>query len=168
MHKLMNRFNYLRRMEALAAVALPIIFILDWRKSDSGVHWPLGLLALLSVSYLLVQGSLYWQLKHKALSASAPLPRYFDRLFSVFKASNLLLFGGVILGFIVQIVGAGWNSKLAWPLGIFVFAVLEHINYYHYQLMYDTSGSVRYLWRNRRLRRAALGVDLNRRGSRNA
>jgi hypothetical protein len=73
----MNRFTYLRRMEALAAVALPIVFILDWRKSESGVHWPLWLSALLSVSYLLVQGALYWQLKQKALWASASLPSYF-------------------------------------------------------------------------------------------
>lgn len=168
MHKLMNRFNYLRRMEAFAALALPVVFILDWRKSESGVHWPIGLSALLSVSYLLLQGSLYWQLKQNALSAAAPLPGYFDRLFKAFKASNLLLFAGVTIGFIVQIVNAGWSSKLAWPLGIFLFAVLEHINYYHYQLMYDTSASVRYLLRNRRLRKAALGVDLNRRGGRSA
>ena len=166
MHKLSNRFNYLRGMEALAAVVLPIIFILDWRKSAGTVHWPLGLSALLAVSYLLVQGALYWQLKHSALSAAVPLPRYFDRLFSAFKASNLVLFGAVALGFTVQLVSAGWSRQLAWPLGIFLFAVLEHINYYHYQLMYDTSASVRYVLRNRRLRRAALGVDLNRRDSR--
>lgn len=55
MHKLNNRFNYLRRMEALAAVVLPIVFILDWRRPATDVHWPLGLGALVSVSYLLVQ-----------------------------------------------------------------------------------------------------------------
>lgn len=163
MHKLSHRFNYLRGMEALAAVVLPIIFILDWRKSATGVHWPLGLSALFSVSYLLMQGALYWQLKHRALSASAPLPNYFERLFNAFKASNLVLLGGVALGFAAQIGGEGWNPQLAWPLGIFLFAVLEHINYYHYQLMYDTSASVRYVLRNRRLRKAALSVDLNRR-----
>lgn len=163
MHKLHHRFNYLRAMEALAAVVLPIIFILDWRKSATGVHWPLGLAALFSVSHLLVQGALYWQLKHRALSASAPLPGYFERLFKAFKLSNLVLFGVVALGFAVQMVGAGWTMQLAWPLGIFLFAVLEHINYYHYQLMYDTSASVRYVLRNRRLRKAALGVDLTRR-----
>lgn len=168
MHKVSNRFNYLRGMEALAAIVLPIIFILDWRKSVTGVHWPLGLSALFSVSYLLLQGALYWQMKHRALSASAPLPRYFDRLFSGFKVSNLMLFCAVALGFITQLASAGWNIQLAWPLGIFLFAVLEHINYYHYQPMYDTSASVRYVLRNRRLRKAALGVDLGRCGARSA
>lgn len=168
MHKLGNRFNYLRGMEALGAILLPIIFILNWRKSATDVHWPLGLAALLSVSYLLIQGALYWQLKHTALSASAPLPRWFERLFRGFKASNLVLFGAVVLGFTAQLVWAGWTTRLAWPLGIFLFAVLEHINYYYYQLMYDTSTSVRYVLRNRRLRKAALGVDLSRRITRSA
>ncbi|MRW93163.1 hypothetical protein GJ699_24520 [Duganella sp. FT80W] len=166
MHRLSSRFNYLRGMEALAAVVLPIVFILDWRKSEAGVHWPLGLSALFSVSYLLVQGALYWQLKHSALSASAPLPGYFKQLFNSFKVSNLVLFGAVALGFIVEIARSGWSAQLAWPLGIFLFAVLEHINYYHYQLMYDTSASVRYVLRNRRLRKAALGIDLSRRAGR--
>ena len=166
MHRLNNRFNYLRRMEALAAVVLPVIFILDWRKSATGVHWPLGLAALFSVSYLLAQGATYWQLKHQALSAPAALPSYFERLFNAFKASNLVLFVGVALGFILQIVSRGWTAQLAWPLAIFLFAVLEHINYYHYQLMYDTSASVRYVLRNRRLRKAALGVDLHRHAGR--
>lgn len=149
-------------MEAFAALALPIIFILTWRTDPKPVHWPLGLAALLSVSYLLLQGALYWHLKHSALSASAPLPRYFQRLFDGFKRSNVALFGCVTLGFAVELVRAGWTMQLAWPLGIFLFAVLEHINYYHYQLMYDTSASVRYVLRNRRLRKAALGVDLAR------
>ncbi len=162
MHKLSNRFNYLRAMEALAAIVLPIIFAMDWRRSAIGVHWPLGIAALVSVSYLLLQGSLYWQLKHRALSQSAPLPAYFGTLFKVLKVSNHVLFGVVGLAFAIQIQTAGWSAQLAWPLGIFLFAVLEHINYYHYQLMYDTSGSVRYVLRNRRLRKAALGVDLKR------
>jgi hypothetical protein len=162
MHKLSHRFNYLRRMETIAAFLLPIVFVLDWRKSATAVHWPLGMLALFSVSYLLLQGALYWQLKHRALSTSLSLPNYFERLFKLFKISNLVLLGGVALGFAMQIVNDGWHMQLAWPLGIFLFAVLEHINYYHYQLMYDTSASVRYVLRNRRLRKAALGVDLSR------
>lgn len=74
--------------------------------------------------------------------------------------SNLVLFGAVALGFIAQIASAGWNIQLAWPLGIFLFAMLEHINHYHYQLMYETSASVRYVLRNRRLRKASLGMIL--------
>ncbi len=53
-------------------------------------------------------------------------------------------------------------SDIGWSGGLLVFAVLEHINYYSYQLMYDTSEAIDGLWRNRRLRKAALAIDLKR------
>jgi len=162
MHKLSNRFNYLRGMEALAAIVIPFVFVWDWAKSPAAVNWPLGIAALLLQSYLLVQGACYWHLKHCALSQSSKLPDFFGRLFSVFRASNLLLFALVALAFGGEVHAAGWSVQLAWPLGIFVFAMIEHINYYHYQLMYDTTSAVQFLVRNRRLRRAALGIDLKR------
>lgn len=114
------------------------------------------------VSYLLLQGALYWQLKHRALTKATKLPDYFGPLFKGFKRSNLVLFCGVGIAFILQLLSGGWDARLAWPLGIYLFAVLEHINYYHYQLMYDTSNAVRYVVHNRRLRKAALGGDLKR------
>lgn len=162
MHKLSSRFEYLRRMEALAVVALPLLFVWDWRRTPGSVHWPLGIAALVSVSYLLLQGAIYWHLKHRALTLSTSLPPYFARLFSGFAGSNLVLLAVVGLGFAAHIARTGWSVQLAWPLGIYLFAVLEHINYYHYQLMYDTANAWRYLRQNRRLRRAALGTDLQR------
>lgn len=149
-------------MEALAAIVVPLIFIWDWGKSPDVVNWPLGIVALLLQSYLLVQGACYWHLKHRALSQSSRLPDFFGRVFAVFKTSNLLLFALVGLAFVVHVHVAGWSVQLAWPLGIFLFAMIEHINYYHYQLMYDTTNAVRFVVRNRRLRRAALGIDLKR------
>ncbi|MNL80966.1 hypothetical protein D3C87_2079490 [compost metagenome] len=53
-------------------------------------------------------------------------------------------------------------ADLAWSYGLLAFAVLEHINYYHYQLMYDTRAALASLRRNGRLRKAALGLDLRR------
>ena len=54
------------------------------------------------------------------------------------------------------------HTDLWWSCGLLTFAVLEHINYYHYQLMYDTRGAFDYVRRNGRLRKAALGLDLRR------
>lgn len=51
-----------------------------------------------------------------------------------------------------------------WPgLGFGLFAVLEHVNYFHIQLMYDTAADLRYL-RSHGLRRAHLARDLAVRG----
>ena len=54
------------------------------------------------------------------------------------------------------------KADLAWAYGLLAFAVLEHVNYYHYQLMYDTRAAFASLRRNGRLRKAALGLDLQR------
>jgi hypothetical protein len=162
MHTLNSRFNYLRSVELLAVVALPLLFTWDWSKHPGSVHWPLGIAALFSVCYLLLQGGIYWHLKLRALNQSASLPAYFGKLFRAFRLSSLIVLGVVGVWFAIEMASKGWSMQLAWPLGIYLFAVLEHINYYHYQLMYDTGNAVRYVVRNRRLRRAALGTDLQR------
>jgi hypothetical protein len=41
-------------------------------------------------------------------------------------------------------------------LGLYTLAVLEQINYYHYQLMYDRAADVRYLVAHKRLKCAKL------------
>ncbi len=162
MQKLSKRFNYLRVSEAALAIVLPAAFTAYWRTSAPGLNWPLAIAALLLVSYLLVQGASYWHLKHRAITKAASLPGFFGPLFGLFKKTNVVLLGVFAAALLLQIRSAGWSASLAWPTGLFAFAVLEHINYYHYQLMYDTSRSMRYVTHNRRLRRAALGTDLKR------
>ena len=73
--------------------------------------------------------------------------------------TNVVAIAGVAV-FIALADGA--SADLWWSCGVLAFAVLEHINYYHYQLMYDTRGAFDYVRRNGRLRKAALGLDLRR------
>jgi len=54
------------------------------------------------------------------------------------------------------------DADMQWTVGLLLGAVLEQINYYHYQLMYDTRTAFEHLWRQRRLRKAALGIDIAR------
>lgn len=162
MQKLVDRFKYLRSAEAAVAVLLPIVFPAYWIRSAAPVSWPFAIAVLALVSYLLVQGAIYWHLKHQALVGSVRLPVSFGPLFSFFRKSNLVLFCVFSIAAIAYVLVAGWSIDLAWPLALFAFSVLEYVNYYHYQLMYDTADSVRYVKRNHRLRRAALGTDLKR------
>lgn len=43
---------------------------------------------------------------------------------------------------------------------LLVLAVLEHVNYFHVQLMHDTRSDLRRLWRSKRLRKSHLARDL--------
>jgi hypothetical protein len=107
---------------------------------------------------LLVVGAGYWLAKLRQISApGVPLPG--AGAFAVARiASALLLAAGLLflVGRVVAAPGAG-----SWPgLGFGLFAVLEYVNYFHVQLMYDTSDDLHYL-RSHGLRRAHLARDLS-------
>jgi hypothetical protein len=50
-----------------------------------------------------------------------------------------------------------------WPgLGLWLFALLEHVNYFHVQLSHQTRADLARLVRTRRLRRSHLSRDMAR------
>lgn len=162
MQTLPGRMRYLRNAEALSSVALPAMFYFNWERSSTPVAWDMRLAALALVSYILLQGVLYWHLKLQSITQRQPFPAYFQPLFRCFQYSNCLLIAAVA-AFIAAMTGAATSTAdLAWSWGLLALAVLEQINYYHYQLMYDTRAAFAYLHRNRRLRKAALGLDLQK------
>ena len=160
MQKIPNRMKHLRNAETFCAVALPAAFCYHWQKSPELVAWEMRVAALALVSYLLLQGAGYWQLKLKAVMQRQPLPAFFQPLYRFFQYSNVVLIAAVAA--FMAMHEAATSSDLLWACGLLAFVVAEQINYYHYQLMYDTSAAFAYLRRNGRLRKAALGLDLKR------
>jgi hypothetical protein len=162
MQTLSSRMRYLRNAEAFCSVALPAIFYFDWHRSGDPIAWAMRGAPLVLVSYILLQGGFYWHLKLRSVVQRKPLPGYFQPLYRCFKYSNLV---GVaaIAAFITAMNDATASTADAWwSYGLLALAVLEQINYYYYQLMYDTRAAFSYLRRNGRLRKAALGLDLER------
>ncbi|WP_419996273.1 multidrug transporter [Streptomyces boninensis] len=118
-----------------------------------------GLFAL-----LLLEGAAYWRAKRSQLEAAAtstarpgsPLPGL--RGFAAARTGNVpVLLGGVAFTVwsVVDDPGAGSVPGLAFAL----FSVLEHINYFHWQLMHDTRADLAYLLR-KGFRRSHLARDL--------
>jgi hypothetical protein len=165
MSAIIDRFKYMRRVEAFAAVVLPALFLWDWNKSGLPFDWKLRMAAMALVSYLLLQGAWYWHLKIKAFEKRESLPVYFHPLYQRFKWSNIGLLGAMLVVLVMAAVGGAARADLYWTAGLLGFAVLEQINYFHYQLMYDTRGAFASLRRNGRLRTPALVIDLARTGS---
>lgn len=114
-----------------------------------------GLFAL-----LLVEGSCYWAAKlYQLRTRAVVLPA--ESVFRTAWAANpvLLAAGLVVTGYAV-ITGPASGT---WPGLVFAaFAALEHVNYFHVQLMYDTSADLRRL-RSAGLRRSHLARDLRSR-----
>ncbi len=158
---LQQRFRYLRNVEALAAVVLPPLFVMDWVKSGGQIAWGLRIAGLVLLCGILLQGALYWHLKIRSTEQRTLLPAYFHPLFTGFKWVNAVLICAAVVGVLVSL-GSLTRADIIWCVCLMGGALLEQINYFHYQLMYDTRNAFGYLKRNKRLRRAALGLDLAR------
>ncbi len=159
MQALQDRMKYLRRGEAIGAIVLPLVCVFKWSRSDEAVAWDLRGAALILVSFILLQGTLYWHLKMRSLDQRQPLPDYFSSLFRSFQVVNMLAIAAMLVALLRT--GAG-HEDMVWASWLMVLVVLEQINYFHYQLMYDARGAFAWVWRNRRLRKAALALDLAR------
>jgi hypothetical protein len=108
---------------------------------------------------VLVQGSGYWFVKLRQLKHKSRLPIGLE-WFRRFRSINVVVLGCCWLA---GLVGTFTQpSRNALPGLLFTsFAVLEHVNYFHVQLMHDTSNDVRRLLR-RGFRRSSLARDLDR------
>lgn len=114
----------------------------------------------------MLQGSIYWVVKWKRLkrenTSVAPI-RLIQRL-RVSEKWNL--------GIITVIPGAFMADYMIWhpavPLGlviagfIYVFAILEYINYFHIQLSYDNRSDINSLKQTKRFKQACLSKDFKR------
>jgi len=157
-----GRLRYLRSAEAMIAVALPAALIAVWADAGQPVAWSLRLGGAALVSALLLQGALYWHLKLAALAAGSGMPPWFAGLYTTLRRLNLVAFAAFAIALARAAATGTPRTDLGWSAALLGFAVLEHVNYFHWQLMYDTGAAVRSAWRRRGLRPAALGVDLRR------
>jgi hypothetical protein len=125
--------------------------------------------SFLLLEFILLQGSIYWFAKWKRLNREntsvAPI-RLVQRL-RVSKKWNL--------GMITVIPGAFMADYIIWqpavPMGvvmagfIYVFAILEYINYFHIQLSYDNRSDINSLKQTKRFKQACLSKEFKRLGN---
>lgn len=148
----MERFN--------AVVILPGVAVyLVWSHPDVA-SWPAVWAAFLNVM-LLWQGSHYWILKLKVLlreevDESLELSRL-----RRWKYRNLLWFYPMLVWMpLCWIAHSPTSGQVNWAVGLLILALLEHVNYFHVQLMVDNASDARWLMRNGRLKEASLAKDL--------
>ncbi|MDA0564753.1 hypothetical protein LG943_10495 [Streptomonospora sp. S1-112] len=122
---------------------------------------PANLAGFALFALLLVEGSAYWWAKAAQVRSRSFRPAGLP-LFRILRMANpvLLAAGGAVVawGFAGQVP---WTH--VWPgAGLAVFALAEHVNYFHVQLSHQNRADLARLRRTRRPHRSHLARDLAR------
>lgn len=162
---LRKRYTYLWTGEAAAASLFAALLL--WFGYRDGVwqHWVARGYSVLVVIIILIQGIIWWRCKlHLLAMNQRQIPIRTLALFARWRRVNWILI--VAFPFVVIIAARLTNQPFVSTdtlLGLLFLggAVLEQINYYYVQLMYDSAYDWAYLRTHRRLRRGTIGKALD-------
>jgi hypothetical protein len=161
-----HRLRYLWTFELFDSFFLPAVVALSlrWTGRPLGpIFWGGALLC----SWLLWQGAAYWYLKLRAVRAREPFPTKLLPVYAALRRVSWALLALAPLAWLATaLLGAPPRLGLDGVVGflLYLLAVLEQINYYHWQLMYDNRADLAYLRGHRRLKRGAIARELASRG----
>jgi hypothetical protein len=167
--ELEKRLSYLYSGESLAVVGFIIVSFLFNKANPQ-----LQLFSLFSfwasfflLEFLLVQGIMYWYSKWRRLRSenTSVTPIAIVQRLKKVQIWNIVLM--IVVPFIFVFDLVKWYPSL--PLKglslsafIYLFAILEYINYFHIQLSYDNRSDMKYLVKSKKLKQASLSKDFER------
>ncbi len=158
--QLIRRFQYLWTLELLnAVVVFPGFVLLMGRIYIIG---PFVLLATGLVCFLLVVGTVFAWLKVRDLRDDTQRLRGYEGVFRGLRRVVPWLIVAVLGVGIVQFAALPSPEHLfGWGLGLLllILALLEYVNYFHTQLMYDNRRDLAHLFRTRRLKRGLIARE---------
>jgi hypothetical protein len=160
---IIRRLRYLRNWEFINIFLLPAILYFTLMRQKTP-NWQPFAFGMFVICIILAQGTFYWHLKLQSVYKNElVLPSYFERAFSLFKWVNVALLSIYpILMIANRITPLVHFQTSFWSNALFLFALLEQVNYYHYQLSHDNLNDIRFLIKHKKFRRSPLYVDLQR------
>ncbi|WP_270654138.1 hypothetical protein [Streptococcus gordonii] len=102
--------------------------------------------SLFLLTFILIQGSVFWWILINRISNSRFAVKYTGKIYKIFKKVDLIL---LAVGIFVILLSHGEFSTFIISFSIWMFALIEWINYYLLQLSYSLNPAV--LWRYIRL-----------------
>lgn len=151
--KLIKRLKNLYCLEFLNAFLLPLIFLYASIRHNQSI----GINSVSSFvlnGILLLEGSFFWFNIYRNLKQNQDIK--FIHYFKIFKLANMFL-----IALTVAIIFLNEFKGTIDKIGTFSFlllAILEHINYFEFQLMYDNKNDLEYLKINKRLKNSKLKI----------
>lgn len=115
---------------------------------------------LLILSFVLIQGSIFWCILIKCISKPRFAEKYTGRIYKGLKIIDLIL---LCIGIRVIIFKYSGFYTLIIYLAIWIFAVIEWINYYKLQLSYSLNPAVllKYI-REGKLRKSKIAREIEK------
>lgn len=161
---LVRRYRYLWTGELVAAAAFLLLFLIYVPLEQPWPSWILRVYGLAILLFLLGQGAFWWRgllldiQAHRRNPTLATL-RVFERL----RRINWVAIAGFPLLAVWRATASEPTSTadLGWGIALATAALIEQINYYHYQLSYGYGQDLWYLRRHRRLRRGNIARHLD-------
>ena len=116
--------------------------------------------SLFILSFILLQGSLFWWILIKRISNQRFAEKYTGRIYKIFKKLDLILLAA---GIFVILLNHSNFSTFVISFSIWIFAVIEWVNYYLLQLLYSLNPAVlwRYL-RHRKLKKSKIAKEIEK------
>ena len=116
--------------------------------------------SLFVLSFILIQGSVFWWLLIKRISNPRFAERYTGKIYRVLKILDLILLG---VGTLIIIFNSSDFSTFIISVAIWFFAVIEWINYFKWQLSYSLNPAVllKYILQ-RKLRKSKLAKEIEK------
>ncbi|MFD1415154.1 general stress protein [Oceanobacillus jeddahense] len=163
-----HRFKSLYEGERFAILLFIPIILINYGFPDLQLYsLPSFWVSFFLLEFILIQGAYYWHSKWKRLTTEnksiTPIKtiKYLKRL----KTINIYIIALFILLFFIELYfyDSFPPSKALLLSGfLFIFAVLEFVNYFYVQLAYFNSSDIRYLIKTKKLKRSSLNKELKR------
>ena len=116
--------------------------------------------SLFVLSFILIQGSVFWWILIKRISDPGFAERYTGKIYRILKILDLILLG---VGALIIILNYSEFPTSIISLAIWFFAVIEWINYFKWQLSYSLNPAVllKYIFQ-RKLRKSKIAKEIEK------
>lgn len=116
--------------------------------------------SLFLLTFILIQGSIFWWILIKRISNPGFAEKYTGQIYKILKKLDFIL---LTVGIFVILLNHEEFSILFISLGIWMFALIEWLNYYLLQLSYSLNPAIlwRYL-RHRKLKKSKIAKEIEK------
>lgn len=116
--------------------------------------------SLFILSFILVQGSIFWCILVKRISKQGFAAKYIGKIYNKLKILDVIL---LCMGVLVIILNYSTFFTMVISFAIWIFAVIEWVNYYKLQLSYSLNPVVllKYIMQ-RKLRKSKIANEIDK------